>query len=112
MQQRSQTSGRGQAIDKTLLKLPEPRRVRDRDHVKFVSKQPCQYALGNRRMPTICGSFKVEHLGAKSAMSSPFQCVEDTTAKCIAVEMKLDGEGTLELIQPLPLAGYGLRPIP
>jgi hypothetical protein len=34
---RSASSG----IDKSLLTLPEPRRVRDRDHVKFVARQPC-----------------------------------------------------------------------
>jgi ERF superfamily len=28
-------------IDKSLLAFPEPRRVRDRAHVRFVSKQPC-----------------------------------------------------------------------
>jgi hypothetical protein len=28
-------------IDKTLLSLPAPRRIRDRDHVKSVAKQPC-----------------------------------------------------------------------
>ena len=28
-------------IDKTALSLPEPRRVRDRDHVKFVAQQAC-----------------------------------------------------------------------
>jgi hypothetical protein len=28
-------------IDKTVLARPEPRRVRDRDHVKSVAKQPC-----------------------------------------------------------------------
>ena len=28
-------------IDKSLLALPEPRRIRDRDHVKYVAKQPC-----------------------------------------------------------------------
>jgi hypothetical protein len=28
-------------IDKTQLTRPEPRRVRDKDHVKFVAKQPC-----------------------------------------------------------------------
>jgi hypothetical protein len=28
-------------IDKSLLARPEPRRVRDKDHVKFVAKQPC-----------------------------------------------------------------------
>ena len=28
-------------IDKTVLTFPEPRRIRDREHVRFVSKQPC-----------------------------------------------------------------------
>jgi hypothetical protein len=32
---------RGKAIDKSALALPEPRRLRDRDHVRFVAKQPC-----------------------------------------------------------------------
>jgi hypothetical protein len=32
---------RSRAIDKSVLALPEPRRVRDRDHVRYVAKQPC-----------------------------------------------------------------------
>ena len=28
-------------VDKSLLALPEPRRLRDKTHVKFVAKQPC-----------------------------------------------------------------------
>jgi hypothetical protein len=32
---------RSQVIDKSVLALPEPRRVRDRDHVRYVAKQPC-----------------------------------------------------------------------
>ncbi len=32
---------RSTAIDKSLLAVPEPRRVRDRTHVKTVAKQPC-----------------------------------------------------------------------
>jgi hypothetical protein len=38
-----QRRGRNQqrAINKTILALPVPRRVRDRDHVKSVAKQPC-----------------------------------------------------------------------
>jgi hypothetical protein len=28
-------------VDKTVLTLPTPRRIRDRDHVKSVAKQPC-----------------------------------------------------------------------
>ncbi len=29
------------AIDKSVLALPAPRRIRDREHVKSVAKQPC-----------------------------------------------------------------------
>jgi hypothetical protein len=32
---------RSKAIDKSVLALPEPRRVRDREHVRHVAKQPC-----------------------------------------------------------------------
>jgi len=32
---------RPKAIDKSVLALAEPRRVRDRDHVRYVAKQPC-----------------------------------------------------------------------
>jgi hypothetical protein len=32
---------RSKVIDKSVLALPEPRRVRDRDHVRHVAKQPC-----------------------------------------------------------------------
>jgi hypothetical protein len=32
---------RSKSIDKSVLALPEPRRVRDREHVRYVAKQPC-----------------------------------------------------------------------
>jgi hypothetical protein len=32
---------RSQPIDKSALAFPEPRRIRDRDHVRFIAKQPC-----------------------------------------------------------------------
>ena len=32
---------RSKVIDKSVLALPEPRRVRDRDHVRYVAKRPC-----------------------------------------------------------------------
>jgi hypothetical protein len=31
----------GSVVDKSVLTLPSPRRIRDRDHVKSVAKQPC-----------------------------------------------------------------------
>src|SRR5215471_9704293 len=47
VEQPSHRSGQGKkrsrsaTIDKTVLALPAPRRIRDRDHVKSVAKQPC-----------------------------------------------------------------------
>ncbi|MGC2079400.1 MAG: ERF family protein [Xanthobacteraceae bacterium] len=32
---------RASAIDKSVLSLPAPRRIRDREHVRLVAKQPC-----------------------------------------------------------------------
>jgi len=32
---------RASAVDKSVLGLPAPRRIRDRDHVKSVARQPC-----------------------------------------------------------------------
>jgi hypothetical protein len=39
--QRRQKRVRSKGVDKSVLALPEPRRIRDRDHVRFVAKQPC-----------------------------------------------------------------------
>jgi hypothetical protein len=36
-----QKQRRSTTIDKTALTLPEPRRIRDRDHVRYVARQPC-----------------------------------------------------------------------
>jgi ERF superfamily len=40
-QYRDRKRRRRSAIDKTVLRLPTPRRIRDRDYVKSVAKQPC-----------------------------------------------------------------------
>jgi hypothetical protein len=39
--QKPKDRARSNTIDKSVLALPEPRRVRDREHVKSVAKQPC-----------------------------------------------------------------------
>jgi hypothetical protein len=38
---RSKKRLRAAAINKSVLSLPAPRRIRDRDHVRLVAKQPC-----------------------------------------------------------------------
>jgi hypothetical protein len=38
---RSKQRRRAAVVDKTVLALPTPRRIRDREHVKSIAKQPC-----------------------------------------------------------------------
>jgi hypothetical protein len=38
---RGKKRSRSAAVDKSMLPLPAPRRIRDRDHVKSVAEQPC-----------------------------------------------------------------------
>jgi hypothetical protein len=38
---KTRTRPKTEIIDKSVLALPEPRRVRDREHVRFVAKQTC-----------------------------------------------------------------------
>ena len=37
----SKNGPRSKGVDKATLTLPEPRRVRDREHVRYVAQQPC-----------------------------------------------------------------------
>jgi hypothetical protein len=50
---------RSRAIDKSMLAIPEPRRVRDHDHVKSVAQHPC----------LICGRRPVDAHHLRSAQS-------------------------------------------
>jgi hypothetical protein len=36
-----ETKRRPKAVNKATLSIPEPRRIRDREHVRYVAKQPC-----------------------------------------------------------------------
>jgi hypothetical protein len=53
---------RAAAVDKSVLSLPAPRRIRDRDHVRLVAKQPC----------LICGRHPADaHQKARFNMTDP-----------------------------------------
>jgi hypothetical protein len=44
LKRRGRKSGRAEprpTIDKSVLAFPEPRRIRDKEHLKFVARQPC-----------------------------------------------------------------------
>ena len=40
-EQKAKKRSAAKTVDKSVLAHPEPRRVRDRDHVRYVAKQPC-----------------------------------------------------------------------
>ena len=82
---------RRRAIDKSVLAMPEPRRARDRDHVRSVAQHPC--LICDRRPADahhlrLC---KAGLLAAKSAMSSLFPSAAVTIAKSTVAAMRQCG---------------------
>jgi hypothetical protein len=73
---------RAKVIDKSVLALSEPRRIWDRDHVRYVAKQPCLICGRRPAMPTTCASHKAGCSNESSVMISPSRCAEDTIARC------------------------------
>jgi hypothetical protein len=87
--QNSAKSGTG--IDKSVLAVPEPRRIRDRDHVRSVASSLVSFAVGSRQTPTTYDSRKCGRSGAKPAMNSPFHYVGGTIARCTVAAMRPHG---------------------
>ena len=105
------TRSRSKVIDKSALALPEPRRIRDRDHVRYVAKQPC---LVCGRQPADAHHLRFAQsraMGRKVSdeFTSPY--VEGTIARCIAVATKPHGGGKPGLIQPSRPARCGSKRI-
>ena len=96
-------------IDKSLLTLPEPRRIRDREHVKSVAKHPCLIYGGRPSDATICDLPKPARSAVRSAMSSPSPCVEDTIARSTAAATKRLGGRAPDLIRSSRPGRFGLR---
>jgi hypothetical protein len=61
---RGKKQRRSGAVDKSMLALPEPRRVRDREHVRYVTQQPC----------LICGRRPSDAHHLRFAQSSALSC--------------------------------------
>jgi hypothetical protein len=93
-------------VDKSVLALPAPRRIRDPEHVNSVAKQPWSVA-GGPLMPTTSGLRRYRHLAARSATNSRFLFAADITARCITASMKPRGGIRLVSIQPPRLAPSG-----
>jgi len=52
-------------VDKSMLALSAPRRIRDPDHVKSVAKQPCVICVGVQPMRTTCALRNRRHSAAR-----------------------------------------------
>ena len=102
---------RSKTVNKSVLALPEPRRIRDRDHVKSVAETPVSFAVDSLQTPTTSDSRKTAHWGARSAMSSPCLCAEAIIARSTAPAMKSHGGAKLVSIRALRLGRFGLRHI-
>src|SRR5262249_54255166 len=77
-------------INKSVLSLPAPRRIRDRDHVRLVAKQPC-LICGRRPADAHHLRFAQSRALGRKAMSSRSPCVAAIIAKFTAVAMKWHG---------------------
>lgn len=60
-------SGRSEKIDKSGLAFPEPRRVRDHNHVRFTAKQRAWSVAGGPRTPTTCAFAQSLAIGRKAS---------------------------------------------
>lgn len=67
------------------------------------------FAVADPRTPTTSDLPKAGHSGERSAMSTPFPCVEDTIARCTVAAMKPRGGAKPRLIRPLLPARYGSK---
>ena len=99
------------SIDKSHLPYPEPRRIRDRDHVRFVAKQPCLICGRRPADPHHLRFVQHRALGRKSAMSSLCRCAAAITVRSIALATKPHGGQMRALIRlSLPVL-FGWRRI-
>jgi ERF superfamily len=90
-------------IDKSELSHPEPRRIRDREHVRFVTKQPCLMAVGRPPTRIIYVLRSIGRLAERSATNSPCRSAAVIIARSIAVAMRRHGGGNAG-IDPAPAA--------
>jgi hypothetical protein len=109
----SATTGHAlEAIDKSELAHPEPRRIRDKDHLRFVATQSCLICGRIPAVPIICALRKAAHLGERSATSGLSHSVEGIIARFTARVTSATGGEKPALTRTLPREAYGYRVIP
>ena len=102
-----------QAIDKSALTLPEPRRVRDRDHVRLVAQKAC-LICGRQPLGLASPSVRAKPRdGTKGlATSSPSHCVAGTIASCTARATRRHGGSGRASTRTLPARALWLESHP
>ena len=81
----------------------KPLRLRNRDHLKFVSAQACLALVGAGQMHTISGLRSSARLGAKSVMNSPCRFAGFTIVSPTGLAMNAYGGQHLN-VDPMPMA--------
>jgi hypothetical protein len=99
------------AVDKGALSFPEPRRVRDREHVKYVAQQTC-LVCGRRPCDAHHLRFAQSRaLGRKVSDEFTVPCAGDIIVSSTATVMKPSGGGGPQSIHSPLLGRCGLRHI-
>jgi hypothetical protein len=99
------------SVDKSVLMHPEPRRIRDRNHVRFVAQQTC---LVCGRQPCDAHHLRFAQnraLGRKASTNSRCRYAGGTIARCTVTGMKRPGGRSSASIPPVPRAPCGSKPI-
>jgi hypothetical protein len=106
---KSSNRRRARAIDKSILAMPEPRRLRDRDHIRAVAQRPC-LICGRRPADAHHLRFaQSKALGRKVSdeFTVPYAAV--TIAKSTGAATKPRGGEPPASIRPRPLARFGSK---
>ena len=102
---------RATGVNKTVLALPVPRRIRDREHVKSVAKQPSLVAVGVPPMRIISVLHSRRLWAEKLVMSSRSRSAVVIIARCITAVTKPRGGTRPVSMLPPRLSRYGCRAI-
>ena len=78
-------------IDKSLLAIAEPKRLRDKAHLKFVASQPCLSADANLPIRITCVLRNREQSALRSAMNSRCRSAVAIIGNCIKPAMRWPG---------------------
>ena len=97
-------------IDKSVLAIAEPKRLRDKAHLKFVASQPCLVVAGNQATHIICASPNREPLASRSATNSPFPSAGAITGNYTKPATRYPGGKTSKSNRSRSPSNFGTNP--